>query len=167
MTNQRKIAKVLYWVLLTLLMVSCIPAASPSLDATTVKDTKEEKDIKQIKPDAPTKLGKMEQQEKTTISQFAMGKEAKERKNPYADAEITTRIIPSNNNTFGYDILISGRSLMQVIHQPNIPGLPGNEGFSTREKAQKVADFVVNKIRNNEMPPIVKISDLKALGVLE
>jgi hypothetical protein len=79
-------------------------------------------------------------------------------------SEITTNMIPSANNTFGYDILLYGRPL---VHQPNIPGLPGNEGFTTQEKAQTVADFVVKKIRNNEMPPTVTIEDLNTLGVLK
>lgn len=85
-------------------------------------------------------------------------------KNPYAEAKIIIKIIPSANQSFGYDILVYGRPL---IHQPSIPGLPGNEGFTTREKAQKVAEFVVKKIRNNEIPPTVTIEDLNNLSVLE
>lgn len=93
------------------------------------------------------------------------GKEVtQQRKNPHANAEITTKIIPSVNNTFGYDILLYGRPL---VHQTTIPGLPGNEGFKTREKAQTVAEFVVKKIRNNEMPPTVTIEDLNNIGVLK
>jgi hypothetical protein len=84
--------------------------------------------------------------------------------NPYANAEMTTKIIPSANNTFGYDILVYGRPL---VHQPTIPGLSGNEGFTTKERAQKVAEFVVKKIRNNEMPPTVTIEDLNGMGVLK
>jgi len=91
-------------------------------------------------------------------------KEVKQPKNPYANAEITTKIIPSANNTFGYDILLYGRPL---VHQPHIPGLPGNEGFSTKERAQTVAEFVVKKIRKNEMPPTVTIEDLNNIGVLK
>jgi hypothetical protein len=91
-------------------------------------------------------------------------KEVKEQKNPYANAEITIKIIPAANNTFGYDILLYGRPL---VHQPNIPALPGNEGFTTKERAQKVAEFVVKKIRNNEMPPTVTIEDLNTMGVLK
>jgi len=95
----------------------------------------------------------------------AAGKqEVKEQKNPYANAEITIKIIPSANKTFGYDILLYGRPL---VHQPNIPGLPGNEGFTTKERAQTVAEFVVKKIRNNEMPPTVTIEDLNKMGVLK
>ena len=90
--------------------------------------------------------------------------EVKQQENPYAKAEITTRIIPSPNNTFGYDILLYGKPL---VHQPTIPGLPGNEGFTTKERAQTVADFVVKKIRKNEMPPTVTLEDLNAMDVLK
>ena len=93
-----------------------------------------------------------------------VGKEVKQQKNPYADAEISIKIIPSANHTFGYDVLLYGRPL---VHQPTIPGLPGNEGFSTRERARTVAEFVVKKIRNNEMPPAVTIEDLNNMGVLK
>ena len=88
----------------------------------------------------------------------------KQQNNPYADAEITIKIIPSTHKTFGYDILLQGKPL---VHQPNIPALPGNEGFSTRKKAQTVAEFVVKKIRKNEMPPTVTVEDLNKMGVLK
>jgi hypothetical protein len=91
-------------------------------------------------------------------------KEVKQQKNPYANAEITIKIISSANKTFGYDILLYGRPL---VHQPTIPGLPGNEGFTTKRKAQTVAEFVVKKIQNNEMPPTVTIENLNNLGVLK
>jgi hypothetical protein len=102
----------------------------------------------------------------TSISsdQTASKKEIKQEKNPYATAKITIKIIPSANRTFGYDILLYGRPL---VRQPNIPGLPGNEGFSTKARAQTAADFVVKKIRNNEMPPTLTIEDLNNLGVLK
>jgi len=53
------------------------------------------------------------------------------------------------------------------VHQPHIPGLPGNEGFTTREREQKVAESVVKKIRKNEMPPTLSIEDLNNMGVLK
>ncbi len=90
--------------------------------------------------------------------------ELKQQKNPYANAKISIKIIPSINKTFGYDILLYGRPL---VHQPSIPGLPGHEGFTTKARAQKVAAFVVKKIRNNEMPPTVTIDDLNKMGVLK
>jgi len=91
-------------------------------------------------------------------------KEVNQQKNPYANAQITIKIIPSVKKTFGYDILLQGKPL---VHQPNIPGLPGNEGFTTKERARKVAEFVVKKIRNNEMPPMVTIDNLNNMGVLK
>ena len=81
-----------------------------------------------------------------------------------APADLSIEIIPSANNTFGYDILAYGKPL---VHQPHIPGLPGNEGFTTRERARKVAEFVLLKIRNNEMPPTVTMADLNSMGVLK
>lgn len=95
---------------------------------------------------------------------IANKQEVKQQKNPYANAQISIKIIPSVKKTFGYDILLHGRPL---IHQPNIPGLPGNEGFTTKGRAQKVAEFVVKKIRKNEMPPTVTIENLNSMGVLK
>ena len=88
----------------------------------------------------------------------------KEKNNPYAKAQISTKIIPSVNKTFGYEILVNGKTL---VCQPSIPAMPGNDGFTTKERAQKVADFVVKKIRKNEMPPTVTIEDLNKMGVLK
>ena len=68
----------------------------------------------------------------------AISQEIKQQKSPYTNADITIKIIPSVNNTFGHDILLYGRPL---VHQPNIPGLPGNEGFTTKEKGHTVAEF--------------------------
>lgn len=77
--------------------------------------------------------------------------------NSYENAEIITSIIPSENNTFGYDIYVDS---ILLIHQISKPGIAGNEGFSTKEQAQQVANLVVKKIRNNEMPPTVTTEEL-------
>jgi len=37
-----------------------------------------------------------------------------------------------------------------MIHQTSIPGLPGNEGFKTREDVAKVAELVMSKIRKRK-----------------
>ena len=83
--------------------------------------------------------------------------------NTYKDAQIKAVIIPSEGNTFGYDIYLYDAIL---IHQPSRPGLSGNIGFSTEEDAMKVAELVIKKMRNNEMPPTVTIKELRGLGVL-
>lgn len=84
--------------------------------------------------------------------------------NASAGMELSIRIIFGAGNTFGYDILRNGKPF---IHQPNMPGLPGNEGFKTREGARKVAELVAGKIRNGLMPPSVSVEELKRLGVLK
>ena len=99
-----------------------------------------------------------------SVEKVAGKQEVQQQNNPYAKAEIKIKIIPSINKTFGYDIFINGQ---RVIHQPHIPAVPGNKGFTTKAKAQKVAEFVVKKIRNNDMPPTVTIDDLKKMGVLK
>ena len=63
---------------------------------------------------------------------------------------------------FGYDIILDGHT---YVHQPNIPALPGNNGFSTEEKARSVAELVSFKIRNNIMPPTVEVRELDSLRV--
>jgi hypothetical protein len=99
-----------------------------------------------------------------SVEKVSGKQEVKQQNNPYAKAEITIKIIPSVNKTFGYDIFINGQP---ALHQPHIPALPGNKGFTTKERAQKVAEFVVNKIRKNEIPPTVTIDDLKKMDVLK
>lgn len=105
---------------------------------------------------AEKSTGKIEIKKETTPQ--------REKNNPYAKTKIKTKIIPSANKTFGYEILVNGKTL---VRQPSIPALPGNDGFTTRQRAQKVADFVVKKIRKNEMPPTVTIEDLNKMGVLK
>jgi len=83
--------------------------------------------------------------------------------NPYRDTDIKAVVIPTENNTFGYDIYMYDA---MFIHQPSRPGLPGNPGFATEEDARKVAELVIKKIRNNEMPPTITIDELRELGVL-
>ena len=72
-------------------------------------------------------------------------------------------IILSVENTWGYDIYIEKQVF---IHQPNLPGLPGNMGFKSKTDAKKVAKLVIEKIRKGEMPPSVSVAELKELKVL-
>lgn len=100
----------------------------------------------------------------TSVKKQEVKKDVKNQTNPYANAKITVKIIPSVNKTFGYDIFVDGKLL---VHQPHIPAVPGNKGFATKEKAKIVADFVVKKIRSNEMPPTITVDNLNKLGVLK
>jgi hypothetical protein len=75
----------------------------------------------------------------------------------------TYTIISAANNTWCYDIYKEKRLL---IHQPSVPGMPGNKGFKTKGYAEKVARLVIEKIKKGEMPPTVTIEEMKNLKVL-
>lgn len=81
----------------------------------------------------------------------------------HKNTSYTYTIIPAINKTWGYNINLDKKL---VIHQPSIPGLPGNEGFKTKTDAGKVAKLVIGKIKKGEMPPGVTIDELKKLKVL-
>lgn len=84
--------------------------------------------------------------------------------NPDQQKDIKIAVFPSISNTFGYDILIDNNP---YIHQPNIPGLQGNDGFKTKDQAMQIAELVAKKIRNNEIPPSVSIEELKKYGIIK
>ncbi len=77
---------------------------------------------------------------------------------------ITYKIINCVNNTFGYSIYINNKL---KVYQPNIPGLPGNNGFKTKADADKVARLVVEKIKKGETPPSVTPDEMKKLNVIK
>jgi len=80
----------------------------------------------------------------------------------HAAAVLTSTIIDAPNNTFGYDILSNGKLF---LHQTNLPGQPGNDGCKTKADAEKLAAFVIGKIKKGEMPPTVTTEELKTLGL--
>lgn len=65
---------------------------------------------------------------------------------------------------FGYDIYVDGKI---YVHQPNIPAVQGNRGFTSEQKARRTAELVVYKILNNILPPSVDTRELDSLGVVK
>lgn len=63
---------------------------------------------------------------------------------------------------FGYDIFVDGR---MMVHQPNIPAVMGNRGFTSEDDAAKTANLVMFKLKNNIMPPSVTTGELDSLGI--
>jgi hypothetical protein len=90
----------------------------------------------------------------------------KDTANPYRNSttEVRTFEVDKPSSGFGYDLFIDGA---QYIHQPNIPAVNGNNGFKTKEQAQKAGEFVAYKIKNNIMPPSVTPQELDSLAVLK
>jgi hypothetical protein len=81
----------------------------------------------------------------------------------YKNASLSYIIIPSENKTWGYDIYMEKRLF---IHQPNVPGLPGNDGFKTKAAAAKIVSLVIEKIKRGVIPPTVTIEEMKKLKIL-
>ena len=87
-------------------------------------------------------------------------------KNPYADAQVEIRTFPNSPGLggFGYDIYLNNEP---YVHQPHVPAIAGNKGFSTPENAKRTGEFVAYKIKHNIMPPSVSPHELDSLGVLK
>jgi len=85
-----------------------------------------------------------------------------EKKSPPVKHQLIYKIINSDQNTFGYDILDNNRLM---IHQPAMPAVPGNKGFATKEDAAKVAKLVIKKINKNILPPSVTPQELNNLKI--
>lgn len=81
----------------------------------------------------------------------------------FTKSVITYTLLPGINQTWGYDILVDKR---MMIHQPTLPGLPGNQGFKTRAAAISVARLVISKMKKGEMPPSVSIEEMKKLKAI-
>ena len=78
-------------------------------------------------------------------------------------------MVPVNASIFktdkgwGYSIIVNNKL---YIRQDIIPAVEGNQGFATKEDATKVAELVLNKMKNKEKP-IVKKEDLKQFGIIK
>lgn len=77
---------------------------------------------------------------------------------------ITSRIFESELGGYGYDILVNDTVF---IHQPHIPALNDYVGFPTEDKARQIADLVITKIRNHELPPSVTYEELVKFSLSE
>ncbi len=80
----------------------------------------------------------------------------------YPSDSLSYKIISGEGQTFGYDIFLRGKLL---VHQPMVPCVQGKKGFVKKEDAQKLALFVIGKIRKKIMPPTVTTDEMKQLGI--
>lgn len=79
-------------------------------------------------------------------------KEQKEIENipsPYLNAKIEVKTFQGKKG-WGYEIFIED---VKYVSQPSIPALSGDGGFKTEEDAKAVAELMVQKIRDNILPP--------------
>lgn len=81
----------------------------------------------------------------------------------YTNSKMTYSVINAAGGTYGYDIFADDKLL---IHQPSIPGVPGNKGFESKASSGRVAELVIEKIKKGEMPPTVTQEEMKKLKAL-
>ena len=82
----------------------------------------------------------------------------------YSQKKIEYFIINVPQDQFGYYIMIDGS---MYIEQKTIPAIEGHEGFRTKEDAAKIANLVIQKIREGEIPPTVTIEDLVSNNIID
>ena len=75
---------------------------------------------------------------------------------------IELKTFQNDNKQWGYDVYLKGK---MYLHQTNIPAVQGNNGFQTSRDAEKVANFVIGKIRKGLMPPTITTQELDSLGI--
>jgi hypothetical protein len=63
---------------------------------------------------------------------------------------------------WGYEIY-KGSKL--IVKQEHIPAIQGMRGFGSKESAEKVAEFIIQKINKGIFPPTLTPNELDSLGV--
>ncbi len=74
----------------------------------------------------------------------------------------TAEVFHDSISGWGYRIK---RDTTIVIEQQYIPGAQGTKGFSTESEALKTAQLVLDKIKRNQFPPTITLSELDSLGI--
>lgn len=137
--------KFLFSVISIFIFISC--------NNNTIQEQNEQQETSNQKPKS------FEEHEREEMLKFAQ----QPKENPYKNSQIDVKTFKDSLG-WGYDIFIDKN---QYVHQPHIPAVPGNRGFSKEEFAKKAGEFVAYKIRNNIMPPSVTPEELDSLGVLK
>jgi hypothetical protein len=77
--------------------------------------------------------------------------------------EYTYLTVQNQNSEWGYQLFKDGQLM---INQQNIPAVQGNKGFSSKNDAEKIARFILEKVKKGEFPPTISVEELDSLGVL-
>ena len=78
--------------------------------------------------------------------------------------EYSYHVLEYSPANWGYQLFQSGNLL---IEQKHIPAIQGIRGFSSKQKAETTANYVLQKIKNGEFPPTLSPEELESLGVLD
>jgi hypothetical protein len=88
------------------------------------------------------------------------GQKSEDSKTTKPTEQVLYATFQNADGTWGYDILSAGKVL---IHQPNIPAIPGNQGFEVETQATQLAQLVVRKINAGVMPPSVSSEEVQGI----
>lgn len=77
--------------------------------------------------------------------------------------EKSFKIIYTDEIGWGYQIYDGSKMMINQIH---IPAIQGMKGFDSKEKAEKAATYILEKINEGVFPPTVTAEILDSLGVL-
>ncbi|MDQ3018040.1 MAG: DUF4907 domain-containing protein [Bacteroidota bacterium] len=138
-----KILSLLLFFTLMILYNGCAQHPSPQTTQTPVVDTRAPGILSDSMVDA------MKKEKEMLVAKMAA-------------AQITHFIIKAPGDRFGYTVFIDGQ---MYIEQVTIPAVEGIRGFATQEDAEKVAQLVIRKIKEGEMPPSLTPAELTALGI--
>lgn len=78
-------------------------------------------------------------------------------------SEWSYEIVLISEENWGYQLFQNGT---MVINQTSIPSVQGIDGFDTKEKAERTAKHILNKLENGIFPPTVDKEELDSLDVL-
>jgi hypothetical protein len=78
--------------------------------------------------------------------------------------EYTVITVELPESGWGYQILQDGKL---AIDQKHIPAIQGYKSFSSKEKAEITANFIVGKMKRGIFPPTLSEEELDSLGVLQ
>ncbi|CAN5531447.1 hypothetical protein BH10BAC2_BH10BAC2_09020 [soil metagenome] len=73
---------------------------------------------------------------------------------------ITYHIFSMPNNTYGFDIMVNGKTF---IHQPVIPAKEGLNGFAAANTAASVAKLITSKLQSNNYRFLIKEYEIDSL----
>ena len=76
--------------------------------------------------------------------------------------KFVAKAVFSEGMGWGYDIY-EGSSIR--IHQPHIPAVEGNKGFSSETEALKVAELVIYKLEHGIVPPSITKQEMIQAGI--
>jgi|GEM_PF-862599 len=79
------------------------------------------------------------------------------------NSEYSIRTFINIDSSWGYDIYKEGKLF---VHQPHKPSVSGCFGFNNEKSALLVAGLVVNKIRENIIPPSVNPNEIDSICAL-